>query len=305
MAFVIQKQIDGPREPYREKVPKSEDTKLPGDVPDDRQLDFVHMFDAPEDASSPDPLNLSHDSDPGIVNESPMNSPPSTKPSRRKLKHRNSSTTFSTQKAALSPLKQRRTTQPPTASPGHDLCALFLSYLETYTNPSFDELPALSRLTTELSLLQTQAETRILPSAYASPLASAFLTTCFPAWLRYRTEIVTVRRQLADMHDAQSRLHHHVAVQQRSRFATQLRLAREAFMAACYGELRAEQVIVRAVEGAMGAWGQDVSGQVRMAFLGMEEELGELGDELIGVGGRRWVMGKFPAMGSLDGVEEE
>src|SRR5690242_6347294 len=260
MAFAIQKQIYGSREPYREKIPKSEDTKLSGDVPDDRQLEYVHIFDAPEDASSPDPLNLSHDSAPGIVNTSLTSDPPSTKPSRRKPKRRNSSTTFSTQQTALRPLKQCRINQRSTAFPSHDLCTLFLSYLETHTDPSFDELPALSRLTTELSLLQTRTETQITPSAYASPLAPAFLTTCFPAWLRYRTEIVTVKRQLTDMHDAQSRLHHHVAVQQRSRLATQLRLAREAFIAACYGELRAEQVIVRAVEGAMGAWGQDVSG---------------------------------------------
>lgn len=305
MAFMIRKQIDGPGEPYI-KSAKSETTVLPGNGPDNHQLDYMHMFEAPERTSSQGPHDLSYNSGPSIKDRSPSSDPPSRELYRRKSNRKDNSTTASTQPAPVRPPKQRRTTQTPVAFPGHDLCTLFLSYLETHTDRTFNELGALSHLSTELSLLRTYFEVhnQTLPSAYASPLAAAFLTTCFPAWLRYRTEFVTVKRQLADMHDAQPQLHHHLAVQQRSRLATQLRLAREAFVAAGYRGLRAEQVIVSAVEGVMGLWGQEVRG-LRKALRDMEDELGELGEELMRIGGRRWVMGEFLAVGSLEGMGEE
>lgn len=228
----------------------------------------------------------------------------STKLPRRKQKRKDSDTKPPSQRTTR-PLKQRRTTHRRPPSPGHDLCALFLSYLENHTDPTFNELTALENLSTELTLLSEHAPAQ--PSAQDYKLVNAFATVSFPAWLEYRTEIVTAKRKLAEMQtSAKTTQQRQLAVQERSRLASQLRQAREKFMGAGYSGLRTEQIIVRAVEALMGGTGvAQMQGDLRKALLGMDEELMELGDALMKVGGAKWVMGDFQPVSILDGLRAD
>lgn len=275
------------------------------DMLDNLQLDYVHMFETPEGSSTTNSHSLLQTSTSGATDSSP-NSDLTSRNSPKRNPKRKDSGTATPGPRALRPPKQPRTAQHFPAQQSHELCSLFFSYLEIYTDPSFNEVAALENLSHELSLLQSHTPT--FHSTRASNLASAFLSTAFPAWLTYRTEVVTVKRQIAAMQSPTDapQLHHHLVVLERSRLATQLRLARETFIAAGYGELRAEQVIAQAVEVGMGEWEQtEVRGGLRKGFVGMEEEVGELGDRLMRVGGATWVLGEFQAVGSLEGLREK
>ncbi|KAJ4993034.1 hypothetical protein SVAN01_01386 [Stagonosporopsis vannaccii] len=242
----------------------------------EHELEYVHMFEAPEPSFCPDPHGLLRGSASSNTNSSSTRDSIFRKSPRRRLKRKDSGITILTEQTLIRPLQQHGTTPHPSTAPEYDLCTLFLNYLENCIDPAFNELPALERLTHELSLLQIQTR--------------------------------TLTRQLTAMYEPRQhpQLHHHLVVQQRLRLATQLRLAREAFMAAGHGGLRAEQVIVKVVEPVMGRWWQgEVKTVLRRAFRGMEEEVGELGDRVMRGGGKKWVMGEFAAVDSLDGMKEE
>lgn len=198
------------------------------------------------------------------------------------------------------PAPKRRKLDPINATNGADLNALFLSYLELYNDPHFDELAALKNLARECSLLEKHA-TRF-HTRKGIDFATAFFVVCFPGWLLYRQAIVHVKRKFGSMQDSQEAMEHQVTVIERSRLATELRKAHEVFMAAGYDGLRPEQVIHRAFitlqnEHANSQTAEDI----RMGFRGMEMDLKALGDELMD-GGARWILGDLGSVTELKGL---
>lgn len=202
--------------------------------------------------------------------------------------------------AEPTPAPKKRKKDPNSTTNGTDLCALFMSYLELYKDPQFDELTALKNLARECALLEKHA-TRF-HTRKGIKFATAFFVDAFPAWLLYRQDIANVKRKFTSMQCADEATHHHVEVMVRSRLATELRRAHDAFMRAGYGSLRPEQVIHRAFitlqnENANSSIAEDI----RVGFKGMEEELAALADRLID-GGARWVMGDFSSITNFKGM---
>lgn len=207
----------------------------------------------------------------------------------KRRRKRKDSTTGIEQQEAFRPLKQRRRDQHRTTSKGHNFTALFMSYLEMYHDPKFDELTALKNLAHELSILQDHAAD--FPAQKGIEFATAFFVVCFPAWLLCRQEIVNVKRSFAAMQPLEQAQSRQVALQERSRLATHLRQVHETFMRAGHAGMRPEQVILKAMIMLMNEHGHSWTAEnVRRGFKGMENELKRLADQLMS-GGARFVLG--------------
>jgi hypothetical protein len=186
-----------------------------------------------------------------------------------------------------------------TSVDGADLSALFMTYLELYDNPKFDELNALQNLARETSLLEPYA--MILLSGLGRRIATNFFVTCFPTWIAYRREIVEAKRKHASTQSSEQTLHHHVAVMERSRYATRLRRARERFMDTGHDDLRPEVIIYQVFVLLQNSHNVlEIRDKVWTAFKGMEEELTRLGDQLM-TGGGAWILGGFDSVSSVPG----
>ncbi|KAF9697219.1 hypothetical protein EKO04_004854 [Ascochyta lentis] len=186
-------------------------------------------------------------------------------------------------------------------SDGNELSTLFMSYLELYNDPKFDELAALKNLAGKLSILEqysTNFHTR-----KGIDFATAFFVVTFPAWLMYRNDIVKAKRKLVSMQSPEQTSHHHVAVIERSRLATELRQAHDRFMRAGHDGLRSEQVIHRAFITLQNQHGNSQTAEdIRRGFKGMEDELKKLGDELMNEGGK-WILSDFASVTNLKGLQ--
>ena len=207
-----------------------------------------------------------------------------------------------TEKSQDQPVKQRRTAHhQPVPSGGYDLIALLISYLENHSDPAFDELVALENIEQELSALGQQVT--ILGSRQKNRLIAAFFTVAFPAWLAWREEIVTAKRSYAAMRSGESSSHHHQVVIERSRLATQLRRAHEAFATARSNGMRPEEVVFQAVLLLVDEdGGSDTARALRKGFRSLEEELVALADGLMESGGRQFVLSDFEAVDRLEGL---
>ncbi|KAJ4365969.1 hypothetical protein N0V95_000344 [Ascochyta clinopodiicola] len=187
------------------------------------------------------------------------------------------------------------------ASDGSELCTLFMSYLELYNDPKYGELAALKNLAAKLSILErysTRFHTR-----KGVAFATAFFIVAFPTWLMYRNDIARTKRRLAAMHSSEQTSHHHVAVMERSRLATELRQAHERFVGAGHDGLRPEQVIYRAFITLQNEHANSMKAEdIRRGFKGMEDELKSLGDELMDEGGK-WILGDFASVSNLKGLQ--
>jgi hypothetical protein len=182
-----------------------------------------------------------------------------------------------------------------------ELFALFTSYLDLHNDDHFDELIALEQLANELILLEQH--TRNFTTLKGIEFATAFFVVSFPAWLRYRKQIVKVKRKLASMQPQEQAAHHHIAVIERSRLATELRQAHEAFVGAGYAGLRPEQVIYRAFVTLQNVPLHSESAKaICIGFKGMEDELGRLGDRLMKDGGK-WILGSHGSVAGLKGMD--
>ena len=82
------------------------------------------------------------------------------------------------QQDVFRPHKQRRQNQHCKTSKSHDFSALFMSYLENYIDPEFDELTALKNLAHELSVLKDYATN--FHTQKDIEFATAFFVVCFP-----------------------------------------------------------------------------------------------------------------------------
>ena len=206
------------------------------------------------------------------------------------------------EKSQDQPVKQRRTAHhQPVPSGGYDLMALLVSYLENHSDPAFDELVALENIEQELSALGQQVT--ILRSRQKNRLIAAFFTVAFPAWLAWREEIVSAKRSYAAMQSGESSSHHHQVVIERSRLATQLRRAHEAFATARSNGMRPEEVVFQAVLLlADEDGGSDTARALRKGFRSLEEELVALADGLMESGGRQFVLSDFEAVDRLEGL---
>ncbi|KAF2633716.1 hypothetical protein BU25DRAFT_405586 [Macroventuria anomochaeta] len=227
--------------------------------------------------------------------------PATGKPSRRRRKRKDSGITEPEDQNVIRPLKQRRTDQHRTTSTRHDFSALFMSYLENYTDPEFDELAALKNLAHELSVLEDYASN--FHTEKGIEFATAFFVASFPAWLLYRQDIVNVKRKYASIQSSEEVSHRHLAVLERSRLATQLRQAHEKFMDAGHAGLRPEQVICRAMTTLQNEHGHSQTAEdIRMGFQGMEHEVKTLGNQLM-KDGAKWILGDFVSVASLNGLQ--
>ncbi|KZM28401.1 uncharacterized protein EKO05_0004868 [Ascochyta rabiei] len=186
-------------------------------------------------------------------------------------------------------------------SDGSALSTLFMSYIELYSDPEFDELAALKNLAAKLSVLErysTRFHTR-----KGVDFATAFFVVAFPAWLMYRSGIVKAKRSLAVMQSPEQTPHHHIAVMERSRLATELRQAHETFIRAGHDGFRPEQVIYRAFITLQNEHANSLTAEnIRRGFKGMEDELKSLGDGLMNEGGK-WIVGDFASVSNLRGLQ--
>jgi hypothetical protein len=227
------------------------------------------------------------------------------KPTRQQRKRKEGGGTEKSQDQTIPrPVKQRRTAHRQLVpSQGYDLMALLVSYMENHSDPAFDELAALEHIERELSVLGQQVP--ILRSRQRNKLIAAFSTVAFPAWLAWREDIVTVKRNYAAMQSAEPPSHRHQVVIERSRLATQLRHAHEAFVTARSKGLRPEEVIFQAVLLLVDEDGfSETARALRKGFQGLEEELVALADTLMESGGRQFVLSDFEAVESLEGLKE-
>jgi hypothetical protein len=238
----------------------------------------------------------------------PVSSPDTAhqKPTRkqRKRKEGGGGNEKSQDQTVSRPPKQRRTAHHQLVpSQGYDLMALLVSYLENHSDPAFDELAALEHLEQELSVLGQQVP--VLRSRQRNKLIAAFFTVAFPAWLAWREDIVTVKSNYVAMQSAEPPSHRHQVIIERSRLATQLRHAHEAFVEARSKELRPEEVIFQAVLLLVDEDGSSETARaLRKGFQGLEEELVALADTLMESGGRQFVLSDFEAVESLKGLKE-
>jgi hypothetical protein len=114
-----------------------------------------------------------------------------------------------------------------------------------------------------------------------------------------------VKRNYAAMQSAEPPSHRHQVVIERSRLATQLRHAHEAFVTARSKGLRPEEVIFQAVLLLVDEDGfSETARALRKGFQGLEEELVALADTLMESGGRQFVLSDFEAVESLEGLKE-
>ncbi|KAH6616727.1 hypothetical protein C7974DRAFT_416843 [Boeremia exigua] len=228
------------------------------------------------------------------------------KPSRYQHKRKDDSSAETEQHEILRPLKQHRTYQSYTNTKGHELGALFTSYLCNYHDLAFDEVVALKHLKHGLSLLDDDAISS--PTQRSIELATAFLVLSFPAWLEYRREVVSVKRSYAAMQPPQNspQQHRHLALLERSRLVTQLRQAHERLLEAGYDGLRPEQVIFQTMKMFLNVQNDSQMAQdIRDGFLSLEAELMKLGDQLMKDGGAKWVMGGSSSVSSLEGLRSQ
>lgn len=234
----------------------------------------------------------------------PVSSPDTAlqKSTRQQRKRKDGGTKKSQEKPASRPIKQRRTAHhPPVPPQGHDLAALLVSYLENHSDPKYDELAALDNMDQELSALGRH--TPILRSRQRDKLIAAFFTVAFPAWLAWREAIATAKRTHAAMLSAEPAPHRYQVVIERSRLATQLRRAHEAFVGASAQERRPEEVVFQAVLLLVDEDGGSATARaLREGFESLEEELIALADRLMESGGRQFVLRDFADVSSLEGL---
>ncbi|KAJ8117837.1 hypothetical protein OPT61_g1053 [Boeremia exigua] len=298
---------------------------------DKSQMESSHMFEASEGTAMSNSRNASSLLDdtvggPGSCNTKPKDTlegsgqdtmknndqgesdqslthTPNLTPETRRQKRKDSSTPSSEQQDNLRATKQRRTHQLDMEAKTYDLVAIFVSYLENFTDHAFDETAALNTLTHELSLLETY-----IAIEQSHGLVATFFMVSFPAWLSYREEIVAVKRKLVAMpvNRGPSQLHRHAAVVERSQLVSRLRQAHADFVQAGHDELRPEQVMFQTVQVLMrGSGGAQAARDVRDGFCEMENELMGLGEQLMKDGGAKTIMGEFASVYSLDGLEQE
>lgn len=223
-------------------------------------------------------------------------------PAKKQEKRKDSGIEETMHEAINRPVKQRRIDQEGFMSRSHDLHALFMTYLENHSDPEYDELVALTTLTRELSALKEYP--RDLVAEVGTKFAAAFFTVSFPAWLSFRKEIVEVKRKYETVQSTAGTSHRHRVVLERSRLAARLRQAHETFMDAGFVKLRPEEIIVQAMPLLMEKH-EDSQGaeMIWQGFVSMEEELMTLSDRLMGSGGTKWVMGGFPPISVLKGLQ--
>lgn len=215
------------------------------------------------------------------------------KPSRRRQKRKDSSVATPEQPDIVRPHKQRRFDR--TRPKGYDFSALFMSYLENFAEPNFNELAGLESITNELSIIRDYANG--LDTKKVARLSTTAFVVTFSAWLSYRREIVEVKRKIAAMQPPEESLNRQVAIMERNRLATHLRKTYETFMGAGHDDLRPEQVIYRAMITLMNEHGDSKAAEdIRRGFMRMEDEFTGLGDQLIKVGGAQYVMGNFASV---------
>ncbi|KAF3002039.1 hypothetical protein E8E13_008845 [Curvularia kusanoi] len=203
---------------------------------------------------------------------------------------------------ASRPSKQPRNDHEHVPHPGHDLSALFVSYLENHGDPGFNEAVALDNLAKELLVLKQHVP--VFHSKRKTKLTKAFLTVSFPAWLSYREDIVAIKRMYVATQTTEETSHRHRVVLERSRLATQLRQAHETFMDAGSAGMRPEEVVFRVTMLLMDEDGEsEAAAAMRDGFESLEEELITLCDDLMKSGGAKWILGDFPPVSSLEGMK--
>lgn len=210
------------------------------------------------------------------------------RPARRQQKRKDSSIATPEQSDATRPHKQRRVDRK--ISKPDDFTALFTSYLRNFVDPKFDELAGLTSIEGELPNVKHYASG--LDAKQRVRLSNTVFTVTFPAWLAYRREIVESKRKMAAMPPLAQAPSRQVAIMERNRLATHLRKTHETFLEAGCDDLRAEQVIYRAVITLLKEHGNSHEAEdIRRGFARMEEELTMLGDQLMKDGGAKYVMG--------------
>ena len=162
------------------------------------------------------------------------------------------------------------------------LTTAFLKYLEN-GNPT-NEVKLLNDIGRELALNPPR-----FPDLQGAASSSVTFPTIMVAWLTYRRAILSVRQRASTPAEPpMAGIHLKVY---RSRLLTELRKARDAFMAASGDStLASEDVICMAFERLQGSdeETQQVRDAIRSGFKSLDEKLLELGDEL---GGGKWIFG--------------
>ncbi|KAJ4322081.1 hypothetical protein N0V94_002549 [Neodidymelliopsis sp. IMI 364377] len=219
--------------------------------------------------------------------------PSTAKASVRRSQNRSENGAASSVRSANDRPSKRHKKQTPLTEMANaaDLSAQFYVYLDMYHEPKYDELPALDSLEKEAALLLPRVLHLLGPRKGRSVIAC--LTTAFPAWTKWRREIVTVENEYfsSQLTSALSKElpHHHAVVIDRSRSATKLRQANDDFRETGNHACNAEDVIcetftlLREVHG-----GEDMQEKIRTKFKEMELQLYKLGNELMD-GGGSWI----------------
>ncbi|KAJ4382158.1 hypothetical protein N0V86_002489 [Didymella sp. IMI 355093] len=222
------------------------------------------------------------------------------RPSRRQQKRKDSSIATPEQPEATRPHKQRRIDR--TVSKPDDFNALFMSYLENFAEPQFNELAALDSIEQELPVVRDYANG--LDAKLRARVSTTVFFVTFPAWLAYRREIAEAKRKVAAMPSVAEAPSRQVAIMERTRLATHLRQTLETFVEAGHDDLRPEQIIYRAMITLMKEHGNSQTAEgIRKGFKAMEDEFMGLGDQLMKDGGIKYVMSGTASVASLKDLQ--
>ncbi|KAF3036049.1 hypothetical protein E8E12_004651 [Didymella heteroderae] len=218
---------------------------------------------------------------------------------RRQQKRKDSSIATPEHQETTRPQKQRRIDR--TVSKPDDFTALFMSYLENFAEPRFNELAGLEAIEKELPNVRNYANG--LDAKLRARLSPTVFNITLPAWLAYRREIVEAKRKVAAMPPVAQAPSRQVAIMERNRLATQLRIAHENFMDAGYDDLRPEQIIYRAMVTLMNEHGNSQTAEgIRRGLRDMEAEFTGLGDQLMS-GGMKYVLSGAASVATLKDLQ--
>lgn len=219
---------------------------------------------------------------------------------RRQQKRKDSSIATPEQSEPTRPHKQRRIADRTVSKPD-DFTALFMSYLENFAEPQFNELAGLEAIEKELPNVRNYANG--LDAKMRARLSPIVFNITLPAWLAYRREIVEAKRKVAAMPPVAQAPSRQVAIMERNRLATQLRMAHETFVVAGYDDLRPEQIIYRAMVTLMKEHGNSQTAEaIRRRLKDMEDEFTGLGDQLMS-GGMKYVLANTPSVATLKDLQ--
>jgi hypothetical protein len=219
---------------------------------------------------------------------------------RRQQKRKDSSIATPEQPETARPHKQRRIVDRTVSKPD-DFTALFMSYLENFAEPQFNELAGLEAIEKELPNVRNYANG--LDAKLRARLSPTVFNFTLPAWLAYRREIAEAKCKVAAMPPVAQAPSRQVAIMERNRLATQLRMAHETFVDAGFDDLRPEQIIYRAMITLMKEHGNSQTAEgIRRGLKDMEDEVAGLGDQLMS-GGMKYVLGEAASVATLKDLQ--